>query len=427
MRRAIRLAMRLYPRAWRERYGREFEALLEDVRPGWREIWDVVGGALKMQLAGWSWRKTAAAFALAGAAAAGVMALRTPDVYISTAVMRMPASADAPRALNRAQQGVLSRTSLAQIIMTHGLYPEERSRLPLEDIVASMRNRYIRITSLKEGDAFAVSFQYRDRVAAQSVTRDLANRLLEASGKGTGAIEVLDPASLPQRPSEPNRAAWVAIGTASGLILGFLFLGVRRWPLVAASGVAAAVLALAVAYAIPDRWVSTAVLRLDHGADTSELIRATLSDASLQEIVQRPYLHLYEAERSKERLDRVVERMRNRDVRITPLRQQGRDGRDSNAFAISFMADDRLKAQAVVRVLVTRMTEQTLAGMRRQFEKASPGMPNLEVLDPASLPEQPAAPNRLVILLMGLGLGLAGGVVVSRRRTRVKALAAEAV
>jgi len=38
MRRATRWAMWLYPSAWRKRYAREFEALLDDVGPGPRDF-----------------------------------------------------------------------------------------------------------------------------------------------------------------------------------------------------------------------------------------------------------------------------------------------------------------------------------------------------------------------------------------------------
>lgn len=54
MRRALCLAARLYPARWRTRYGREFEALIEDVEPGWRYGWDVLLGAMEMQMATWS-------------------------------------------------------------------------------------------------------------------------------------------------------------------------------------------------------------------------------------------------------------------------------------------------------------------------------------------------------------------------------------
>jgi uncharacterized protein involved in exopolysaccharide biosynthesis len=234
MRRAIRLAMRLYPAAWRKRYAREFEALLEDVRPGGRELWDVVAGGVKMQMMSWSWRKTAAAFALAGAAVAAVIALRTPNAYVSTAVVRIASSPQARRGLVLVQQEVLSRTSLAVIIQRYGLYPEERRSLPLEDIVQSMRNRYIRIAALDGGSgetAFSLSFQYPDPAMARQVTRDLTGRFLETNltARNPMRLEVLDSASLPQAPSSPNRLAIIGVGLAAGLSLGLAFLGIRRW------------------------------------------------------------------------------------------------------------------------------------------------------------------------------------------------------
>jgi hypothetical protein len=76
MRRWILLAANLYPRAWRERYGEEFQALLEDVNPGWRELADVMGGALKMQIThGITPLKTIAALAVAGMIAEAGLAL----------------------------------------------------------------------------------------------------------------------------------------------------------------------------------------------------------------------------------------------------------------------------------------------------------------------------------------------------------------
>jgi TonB family protein len=42
----IHWAAKLYPRVWRDRYGLEFEALLDEARPSWRGLFNVVGGAL---------------------------------------------------------------------------------------------------------------------------------------------------------------------------------------------------------------------------------------------------------------------------------------------------------------------------------------------------------------------------------------------
>jgi hypothetical protein len=46
MRRLARCFARLYPRRWRARYGREFDALLEDVNLTWRDVFGVALSAL---------------------------------------------------------------------------------------------------------------------------------------------------------------------------------------------------------------------------------------------------------------------------------------------------------------------------------------------------------------------------------------------
>ena len=47
MRRFVRRIANLYPPRWRERYGSEFEALLEDASLTWRDLLDVAVGALR--------------------------------------------------------------------------------------------------------------------------------------------------------------------------------------------------------------------------------------------------------------------------------------------------------------------------------------------------------------------------------------------
>ena len=42
------------PRAWRVRYARELEALLDDLQPGCGELWDVFKGGLTMRITTWS-------------------------------------------------------------------------------------------------------------------------------------------------------------------------------------------------------------------------------------------------------------------------------------------------------------------------------------------------------------------------------------
>jgi len=53
MKHLIRFAAKLYPKAWLDRYGDEFEALLDDVGVSTRIAFDVVKGAILMQVQRW--------------------------------------------------------------------------------------------------------------------------------------------------------------------------------------------------------------------------------------------------------------------------------------------------------------------------------------------------------------------------------------
>jgi hypothetical protein len=46
----IAFAAKLYPRRWRQRYGAEFDALMEDVDADWRELANVMGGAQRLEI-----------------------------------------------------------------------------------------------------------------------------------------------------------------------------------------------------------------------------------------------------------------------------------------------------------------------------------------------------------------------------------------
>jgi len=50
MKRMVRAALLLYPKAWRERYGEEFAAMLEAREVTVRDVFDIVRGALREQM-----------------------------------------------------------------------------------------------------------------------------------------------------------------------------------------------------------------------------------------------------------------------------------------------------------------------------------------------------------------------------------------
>lgn len=52
MKRALKFLARLYPARWRDRYGTEFDALLDDISPTFRDLGDVLGDALRARMTG---------------------------------------------------------------------------------------------------------------------------------------------------------------------------------------------------------------------------------------------------------------------------------------------------------------------------------------------------------------------------------------
>jgi hypothetical protein len=90
MRRWIWRAANLYPHPWRERYSVEFDALLEDINPGWREFADILRGALTMQMTNaTTYLKLAGGLAVAGAIVATALSFTAPGRYVSSAAVQM--------------------------------------------------------------------------------------------------------------------------------------------------------------------------------------------------------------------------------------------------------------------------------------------------------------------------------------------------
>jgi capsular polysaccharide biosynthesis protein len=408
MRRLVRWAARLYPAAWRARYGVEMEALLEDAGAGGGDLWDVLRGALFMQITSLSFWKILAGCTLAGVLAAGIWSATLPNRYVSTAVVRIsavPSATDGEAkwaALGRVQT-VLSRSSLATIIVQQNLYAKERLRVPMEDVTQEMRNRHLRISVVDRGDgtAFAVSFDNENPAAAQATVWAVVSSLAERHVQGDGAdMEVLDPASLPAQPVGPNRVQAIGGGLGAGLVLGLVCGAIwsmarskGRWNMRRIGGFAAAGMAigLAIAFLIPNEYVSTAVVRTADGSKLPSTIAQVLSEDSLAAIVRED--HLYSRELSRSSMHDVVQKMRDEHIRV-----QGVEGA---ALTISFTYHDRLGAQAVTRDLVNRF-----------FVTSS--QHSTEVLDPANLPAAPIYPNRLSIVLVATVAGILLGLAASR-------------
>jgi uncharacterized protein involved in exopolysaccharide biosynthesis len=257
----VRLASRFYPASWRRRYAIEFDAMLDEMDTGWKDVFDTVRGVLTMQFASWNLKTTALAFAVTGAALAAAIAFSIPSRYQSTSVMRITparvgqgaawaagpaqrgAQRDASLRMNDIEQEVLSRTSLQGLITGLGLYQSQRRERPMEDIVQDMRTHDINIkpVRLPGGNsspvAFSISTTYPDPRLAQAVNRELVTKFTEQNvvvqrggdPRVAENLEVLDPASLPLQPIYPLRVRFAFAGLCAGLFTGLAVSYALRW------------------------------------------------------------------------------------------------------------------------------------------------------------------------------------------------------
>lgn len=142
----------------------------------------------------------------AGIVISTVVAFLWPDTYVSSALIRITSSQVPDRLvqsnmnqlltdrINAITQGVLSRSTLTNIIQTHDLYPRDRRRMPMEDVIEKMRSKDIRIGSLsiQQGQnrigAFPITFSYENRYLAQKVTADIVSKLMNENERETISI-----------------------------------------------------------------------------------------------------------------------------------------------------------------------------------------------------------------------------------------------
>jgi succinoglycan biosynthesis transport protein ExoP len=133
------------------------------------------------------------AFLVAGV----VIAFMWPDTYVSTAVIKV-VPPQVPEALVQTNlnqdmtnhvmsmaQSILSRSNLTTMITTLNLYPKERAREPLEDIIERMQTKDVKIGGVDQQvvgreavTAFQISFRYSNRLIAQKVCEDIVSRFV---------------------------------------------------------------------------------------------------------------------------------------------------------------------------------------------------------------------------------------------------------
>lgn len=79
-------------------------------------------------------------------------------------------------------QIVTSRTNLEKLILELNLYPEDRQKKPMEDIVDSMRKE-IKIEPSQQGDIFKIAFKHSNPALVVKVANSLAAKFIEENLK----------------------------------------------------------------------------------------------------------------------------------------------------------------------------------------------------------------------------------------------------
>lgn len=377
--------IRLYPKQWRDRYGREFEALLDDVQPTWRAFFDVLKGAISMRLKGWSAWKTVAACGAAGLLAAAIFVANQPKIYVSEAVLKM--SVSNVDELSDAANRVESRAYLTQLVVQENLYENERHAMPLEYVLERMKARDIMLAP-RPGGNFSVAFTASDPRKAQRVTERLVAAFVEAK-----AAEMLDPAILPARPVSPLRARILIVGSCSGLLVGVfvaLFTGLKVWKLAAGFGVAGLLISVIPWYFVDDVWMSTAVLRVRSG-------NIGAAQKAMDEITSTPRLEAFAKDW------KIDDKWLREHLKISLVGRRP-------VIIVQYQHKERAKAVQVTMKFASMLID------------AAPEA-KLEMLDPPSVPLDPFYPNRAMPALLGLLVGFGGAIFVGLRRRRQMALA----
>jgi len=234
MSRIAKWLIRMYPSPWRRRYGKELEALVEDSNAGWRDVSDVLKGAVSMQSV--RWPVIVGGCAALGALVGFATSFLLPQLYISSAsiAVRAPAGVAPAEALAATIQTAMSRQSLTEVIHAQDLYSKDLLNKPLEDVVDTMR-RHIRIAPLPSPPHFEFSFAYEDRRKAQAATHLVLTSIMSAhvtNARNTDfprfTLEVTKPPQVPDRSVNPYIFKGSVAGLVVGLLLGSVIARVRR-------------------------------------------------------------------------------------------------------------------------------------------------------------------------------------------------------
>jgi len=214
----------------------------------------------------------------------------------------------------------------------------------------------------------------------------------------------------------------------------------KKWSflkLAIALGLAGLVVGSTFAWLLPSEYMSKATLLMtpvtlnasdddqtpfNHLNDMiQQMETGTLSQTSIERLINDPTLRLYPDLLGKVPLEDVIEDMKN-SIQINFVTLPGPQRKRATAFDIKFIYPDPVLAQKTVNALIAAFMEQA----NYRAVEASNGGPGrtpltavkLDVLDSANLPHRPTKPNRPKIVALGFFAGVLLAAVISLFRRR---------
>jgi protein tyrosine kinase modulator len=440
-----------------------------------------------------------------------VAAFLWPDTFVSTATMRITPqqvperlvpsniSTQMAQRLTAMQQEIESRTNLQELIQrpSLNLYPTERQRLPMLDVIEEMR-KGIKITMLEGPEtqgpqhlasAFQISFAYSDRYKAQAVVRELVSKFIEQNANVLRTQADMTTSFL----SDQLKSAKEDVARLDAEMTKFKMANAGRLPEQLQSNEEAVNTLRMQLLSVNDGLGRDAQdkmmleTQLENLKQESAFISSNLGQSSSAQTVKNErliqlnkmildtetqltaYRQVYKEDhpdvQSMEARLRVLKKERDNLEKEQTTEASAKAGQkqidpkvaqtletirlqiasaQAQIQARSMQMEQRVRQQKQLqeeiaayqaRIEASPVNEQRYAALIRDYQLAKANYDdmakkteisetasnlearkageNLEVLDPASLPDQPSKPNRLMIAGVGTGLGLLFGVFMA--------------
>jgi hypothetical protein len=210
---------RIYPRAWRERYGSEFEAMLEDLPEQglhWKTVWDISKGAIAMRATQRPVKlmKMTAIFAMAGLIAGAGIAFAIPDSFLSVSLIGVDKSID-DQVLSGGIQRTMNDELMQSLVSKYGLYRGSTNAVDL-------LKKDFRVSAIKRRHSGNGFFYVGVHHANPETARRISLEVTEAIQKGHAGLSILDAPPRPHDPVFPNRRNIAIVGCTAGAVMGLI-------------------------------------------------------------------------------------------------------------------------------------------------------------------------------------------------------------